>query len=184
MEKVSSEKDLGVVLDTNLSFSGHLAEKINKANKIVGLIRRTFVALDESIFKSLFIAIVRPILEYANQVWSPYLIKDIDAVENVQGRATRLIPSLKHLRYEERLKTLVVDRWNSLPDYVINEEIVIKFENNLDKAWSEQDIKFDHKACFLYNKIVYNLTSSPDPTTTDAIQSINPAENPELDSQA
>lgn len=36
----------------------------------------------------------------------------------------------------------VIDRWNSLPEYVINAETVIKFENNLDKVWSEQDIKY------------------------------------------
>lgn len=106
MTEVNSEKDIGVVIDNKLNFSDHLAEKINKANKMVGLIRRTFVSLDEEIFKYLYVALVRPHLEYANQVWAPYLIKDIDAVENVQRRASKRVPALKNLSYEDRLKKL------------------------------------------------------------------------------
>lgn len=106
MESVVAEKDLGVIIDSDLSFEKHASEKINKANSIVGLIRRTFVSLDEVIFRSLFTALIRPILEYANQVWCPYKIKDITAIENVQRRATRLVPSLRDLSYSDRLKKL------------------------------------------------------------------------------
>lgn len=104
--KTRVEKDIGVVIDDKLAFSDHLAEKINKANKIVGCIKRTFVHLEPDIFKPLFTALVRPHLEYANQVWSPYLVKDIEAVENVQRRATKMVPGLKDLSYEERLRKL------------------------------------------------------------------------------
>ena len=40
------EKDLGVLVDSNLSFENHMATKISKANQIVGLIRRSFAFLD------------------------------------------------------------------------------------------------------------------------------------------
>ena len=106
IEWTEEDKDTGVVIDDKLAFSDHLAEKINKANKIVGLIRRTFVHLEPEIFKILFTALVRPHLEYANQVWCPHLVKDIEAVKNVQRRATKLVPRLKDLSYEERLRTL------------------------------------------------------------------------------
>ena len=49
-------------------------------------------------------AIVRPHLEYYIQAWSPYLRKDIDMLEKIQSRATKLISELRDLRYEERLK--------------------------------------------------------------------------------
>ena len=54
----------------------------------------------------LYKALIRPHLEYANQAWAPHLLKDITAVENVQRRATRMIPGLKALSYEERLRQL------------------------------------------------------------------------------
>ena len=47
------EKDLGVTTNQDLNYNQHLAEKINKANMMTGLTRRTFIALDEEIFKSL-----------------------------------------------------------------------------------------------------------------------------------
>ncbi|XP_076063399.1 uncharacterized protein LOC143038265 [Oratosquilla oratoria] len=106
IERSNTEKDIGVVIDDKLAFSDHLAEKINKANKIVGIIRRTFIHLDLDTFNILFISLVRPHLEYANQVWCPHLAKDTDAVENVQRRATKLVPCLKGMSYEERLRTL------------------------------------------------------------------------------
>ncbi len=106
LENVSYEKDIGVVVDEALSFQKHINEKVNKANSIMGLIRRSYDYLDEENFVLLFKALVRPHLEYANAVWAPYKVKDIDIIENVQRRATKAIPSLKHLNYEERLKRL------------------------------------------------------------------------------
>ena len=48
--------------------------------------------------------IVRPHLEYCIQAWSQYLRKDIDMLDKIQRRATKLTPGLRDLRYEERLK--------------------------------------------------------------------------------
>ena len=54
----------------------------------------------------LYKSLVRPHLDYAMQVWSPHLEKDKKTIEKVQARATKLIPSLKNLPYEERLSRL------------------------------------------------------------------------------
>ena len=98
------EKDIGVVIDSNLSFESHMHEKINAANSVMGIIRRTFDFLDESTFLTLYKSLVRPHLEYANQVWAPNLQKHVTALENVQRRATKLVPGLRDLSYEERLR--------------------------------------------------------------------------------
>jgi hypothetical protein len=45
-------------------------------------------------------------LEYASSIWSPYKKKDIETIENVQKRATRMLPQMKNLNHEERLKLL------------------------------------------------------------------------------
>jgi hypothetical protein len=65
----------------------------------MGLIRRTYTFLDETSFRFLFQDLVRPNLEYAAEVWSPYTKKDIELIENVRTRATKQVPSLKQLSY-------------------------------------------------------------------------------------
>ena len=106
MEHVGEEKDLGVVIDSELSFDEHISAKVNKANAMVGLIRRAFSYLDPKMFLKLYTAFVRPHLEYAVAVWSPHLVKHIDLVEKVQMRATKLIDGFGKLTYQERLEKL------------------------------------------------------------------------------
>ena len=106
LEHVKSEKDIGVEIDGELKFTTHISNKINKANSIMGVIRRTFKYLDPETFSKLYKSLVRPHLEYANAVWNPYLKKDILAIENVQRRATKLIPGFRDLSYEQRLQRL------------------------------------------------------------------------------
>ena len=54
----------------------------------------------------LFKSLIRPHLEYMNQIWSPHKKKDIQEIESVQRRATKLVPELKNKTYQERLKIL------------------------------------------------------------------------------
>ncbi len=150
--------------------------------------------------------------EYANQVWCPYLKKDVDAIENVQRRATKLVPELKNHPYEERLRRLklptlayrrsrgdmietfkiinniynqdctegifqmkeecttrgngkkifkkrsrldmrkhsfpnrVVNTWNDLPEWVVSADSVMRFETCLDRAWKDQEQKYNYRA--------------------------------------
>ena len=101
-----TEKDLGVVTDTDLTFRAHIDEKTKTANKVAGVIRRSFKHLDETIYKKLFVSLVRPHLEYCQAIWSPQIKADIEKVENVQKRSSKCIPGLKDLSYEERLRKL------------------------------------------------------------------------------
>ena len=72
----------------------------------MGIIRRTFEHLNKTTFLLLYKALVRPHLEYANQVWAPILKKHETMIENVQRRATKQIPGFSDLSYEQRLKDL------------------------------------------------------------------------------
>ena len=106
LEVVHEEKDLGVIFDDHLTFYKHINNQVNKANRIMGSIRRSFSDLNEYNFKTLFVTMVRPHLEYAALIWSPHLKKDITLIENVQRRASKLVPGLKHLPYQSRLEQL------------------------------------------------------------------------------
>ena len=106
LEVSSIEKDLGVHMDNKLAFKDHIAKTVNKANQITGMIRRSFQFMDMDMFKSLFTSRVRPVLECGNTIWCPRHKKDVTAIENVQRRATKMVPGLHNLQYEDRLKKL------------------------------------------------------------------------------
>ena len=72
----------------------------------MGVIRRCFNNIKASSFVNLYKALVRNHLEYGVQIWFPFKMKHIEQIEAVQRRATHLIPNLKHMSYENRLKKL------------------------------------------------------------------------------
>ena len=78
----------------------------NKANRIMGMIKRSFTCIDKEMFICLFKSLVRPHLEYINAVWSPWYKKDVQIIENVQKKSFSSCGKLKNLGYEERLKDL------------------------------------------------------------------------------
>ena len=81
LEQSDGKKYIGVLVDETLSFNKHIQNQVNKANSIMGLIRRTYTHLDEQSFKYLFQALVRPHIEYAEAVWSPFKAGDIEKIE-------------------------------------------------------------------------------------------------------
>ena len=79
-------KDLGVWIDNGLTFSDHIAKISCSANRLIGLFKRTYVCITPDIFKIIYKIFIRPKLEYASVVWSPYLKSDILRLENIQRR--------------------------------------------------------------------------------------------------
>ena len=106
LKESEMEKDLGLYVDNKLSFHHHVDETVKKANRTLGLIKRTFVSRDQLIVKKLYTTMVRPILEYGNAPRIHQYAGDIDKVEKVQRRATKMCPTLKDLPYEERLRAM------------------------------------------------------------------------------
>jgi hypothetical protein len=76
--------NIGVVIDEELSFDKHICEKVNKANSIFAVLRRTFRNLNADIFLPLYKTLVRTQLDYANSIWTPCKKKYIDKIESVR----------------------------------------------------------------------------------------------------
>ena len=93
-------------MDNKLRFKKQTEVAVNKSNRILGLIRRSYDHLDAYCLKNLYRSLVRPLLEYGNPVWPLAYVTDFTLVENVQRRATKLVPALKDKQYEDRLKDL------------------------------------------------------------------------------
>ena len=106
LDVVKEERDLGVIVQSDLKVSQQCSNSVKTANKILGMINRNFCNKTEEIILSLYKSLVRPHLEYCVQAWRPHLVKDIELLESVQRRATRMIPSLKGLTYSQRLEAL------------------------------------------------------------------------------
>ena len=200
LKSIDKEKDLGVIMDNTLKFSEQCCTVVKGANRTLGLIKRTIKSRSKDIIVKLYKALVRPKLEYCVQAWRPFLRKDIDSMERVQRRVTKMIAECRGQSYESRLEALdlisiedrqtrgdliqvfklikgvdnvdyreyfelaensrtrghkfkiikfrsklevrrnffsqrVVNKWNELPQYVVEAESVNIFKNRLDIYW-------------------------------------------------
>ena len=103
------KRALGVTMNANMKVSEQCRIAASKGNQVLGMIRRniTYRYKEKILIIPLYKAIVRPHLEYCIQAWNPHLRKDVDMLEKIQRRATKLIPELRDLITRGHNYTLV-----------------------------------------------------------------------------
>ena len=79
---------------------------VKKAYGVLAFINRGIEFRSREVMLQLYKILVRPYLEYCAQFWSPHYRKDVEAIERVQRRFTRMLPGLGGMPYEDRLREL------------------------------------------------------------------------------
>jgi ribonuclease P/MRP protein subunit RPP40 len=106
LQESTELKDLGIMIDKHLKFKNHINYVVKTAYARANSIRRCFVSRHLPSLLQAYKIYVRPVLEYNTQVWSPFSVQQITAIENVQRKFTKCMPGLNKLPYYQRLAKL------------------------------------------------------------------------------
>ena len=133
--------DLGITVDSNLTFKDHVNNIVSKSTQRCGVLFRGFASRQLPLLRKAFTTYIRPILEYNSCIWNPSHKQLVDSIENVQRRFTKRIPCLSSLSYPERLATIDLE---SLELRRLHTDLVMYFKilNNLTPLPSHEYFNF------------------------------------------
>ena len=97
---------MGVIIQENGQPESHIDKIFGETYNLLRNIRLAFHYMDKEMMRKLITTMIRPRLEYAGVVWSPHKKKHIKKLERLQRMATRMVPELEGMTYEERIKAM------------------------------------------------------------------------------
>ena len=106
LEKTDLERDLGILISSDLKWGPQVSKATRTAQFVLSKVKNSFSYLELETLRPLYLALVRPHLEYAAVAWNPDLIQDSKKIENVQRWATKMCPKLKKITHESSLEKL------------------------------------------------------------------------------
>ena len=182
IQPVMTQKDLGITISWDLKWESHIINIVKRANSLLYLIRKAFSTITSELFLKLYKTYVRPLLEYSYQVWNPYFRKDIEHLEKVQRRATKLVLTLRNKPYEARLKELrlttleerrqrgdLIETYKMLHDYYSVPNLENMYTMNTNKQLRGHSLKLNKAIAasnprkhFLTNRVVDAWNALPE----------------------
>jgi hypothetical protein len=141
LQQTKEERDIGVTVQHNLKPTAQCAKAAKTAQAVLGQICRAFHYRDRHVFVRLYKQYVRPHLEFATQVWSPWTAADKECLERVQRRAVRMVSGIAAKEYEGQLRelgmTTLEERRHQADMHMVHK--IMHAESGLDPAtWFER----------------------------------------------
>ena len=165
LDTTDTERDLGVCVSSNLTWTTQVRQQVSKASKLLGYIRRnTMFVTDISPRRTLYLALVRSHFDYCSQIWAPQKIDLINMLRRTQRRATKYIlnpPFSTDIDYRTRLRSLQlvhVSYWHEYVDLILFFKIthgfvessalsVIRVTRRTTRSSSNNSIKYVIRRC-------------------------------------
>ena len=99
LRRVTNHDYLGVTISSDLNWLRHVTKISNEASRTLGLLKRTLPTCSQNVKSIAYKMLVRPQLEYASEVWSPYTMKCIKKIEQIHAVSSFMntVETLTHL---------------------------------------------------------------------------------------